>query len=525
MLRGTDEVHQYPGEMEMITVERKEQLRRSFYLEGKSIRQIQRESGHHRQTIRKALEDGLVPQYTRQAPRECPVLDGVKETIDQWLKEDLKRPAKQRHTAKRIFTRLKDEYGFTGAESTVRGYVGQQRRRAWSQSFIPLAYAPGEIAQVDFGQAEVVVAGEQRTAQLFCLRLGYSKQPFVMALPSQAQEAFFEGHARAFAFLGGVPHTLVYDNLKVAVKRILEGRNREEQAAFVALRSHYLFASQFCTPQEAHEKGLVEGLVGYARRNWLVPLPECASWEALNAYLESRCRAEGQRHLRGMEGTIGEALAQDQAALLPLPAQPYRCCVQHPARANGFGLVSFQTNRYSVPAEHGHEALWLRAYVERIEISNGQQTVAEHPRCYGREQDILNPVHYLGLLEQRPGAWDQAKPIQEWRQRWPKVFDAYLAALREHLPMSQATREFVRILRLHEEQAEALIAQALEKALAAHCYSADGVKQIAKRLSEPSRTPAPLSAELLPVADVAPVQWPEVAQFDRLLATVAGGAP
>ena len=507
----------------MITVERKEQLRRAFFVEGKSIREIQRETGHHRKTIRKALEDGLVPEYHRQAPRACPVLDPVKGIIDRWLDEDRDRPPKQRHTAKRIYTRLTSEYGFEGAESTVRGYVGTRRKEMGAQVFIPLAYAPGRIAQVDFGEAQVVLAGERRVVQLFCMRLGYSKQSFVTALPSQAQEAFFEGHMRAFAFLGGVPHTLVYDNLKVAVKRILGGRNREEQAAFVAFRSHYLFESQFCAPAEGHEKGLVEGLVGYARRNWLVPIPEFASWEELNSYLLSKCRAEGERRLRGMQETIGQALTQDQAAFLPLPAQPFRCCVQRPVRANGFGLVSFQTNRYSVPADHAHERLWLRAYVDRIEISNGQQSLAMHPRCYKREQDILNPLHYLPLLAQRPGAWDQAKPILEWQQRWPKVFDEYLAALRQHLSQSQATREFVAILGLHEEHAETRIAQALEVAMASHCYSADGVRQLLRHLNEQPHTPDPLTAQQLPIPDVGPVQWPEVRQFDQLLATAAGG--
>jgi hypothetical protein len=226
-----------------------------------------------------------------------------------------------------------------------------------------------------------------------------------------------------------------------------------------------------------------------------------------------------------MDGTIGEALIEDQAALRPLPAQPFRCCVQRPARANRFGLVSFLTNGYSVPAEHAHEALWIRAYVERIEISNGQRTLAVHPRCYGREQDILNPLHYLPLLEQRPGAWAQAKPILAWRQCWPSVFDDYLAALRQRLPMSVATREFVRILRLHGEHPEALIAQGLQVALDVHCYSAEGVKQIVLRLSEPAHAPAALTEEQLPLLDVSPVQWPEVGQFDRLLTTVAGGAP
>jgi len=508
----------------MITVEQKEQIRRAFYIEGKSIRQIQRETGYHRQTIRQALQDSAVPKYKRKGPKSSPVLDPVKPIIDHWLAEDRNKPPKQRHTAKRIHERLTTEYGFQGAESTIRSYVGRQRKAMRTQVFIPLSYQPGQTGQVDFGEAQVIIAGEQLKAQLFCLRLGYSKQPFVTAVPTQAQEAFFEGHVRAFAFLGGVPRELVYDNLKAAVKRILEGHNREEQTAFVAFRSHYLFESRFCTPRKGHEKGLVEGLVGYARRNWLVPVPEFASWDELNSYLLEKCSAEGQRKLRGMETTIGEALAQERALLLPLPSRPYPCCKMHPVQPNGFGLVSFKTNRYSVPADHVHEALWLRAYVDKIEITNGHQTLAVHTRCYKREQDILNPLHYLPLLEQRPGAWEQATPIQQWREHWPEVYDIYLAALRERLSTTQATREFVRILRLHEGHSEQVIAQALQQALAGHCYHADGVKQIVLRLTEPTQTTPPLEAETLSVPDVGPVTWPEVAQFDQLLQTVAGGA-
>jgi transposase len=503
----------------MLTVEAKEAIRRAHFLEGKSIRQIQQEQGYHRKTIRKALQDGEAPRYRQEKGRGSPVLGPVQGIIGQWLAEDEQRPAKQRHTAKRIYERLCAEYGFAGAESTVRYYVSQQRKRPGSAVFIPLAYAPGEIGQVDFGAAQVKLAGVLVTVQLFCLRLGYSKQPFVLALPSQAQEAFLEGHVQAFAFLGGAPKVLVYDNLKAAVKRILEGRNREEQAAFIGLRSHYLFASRFCTPAQGHEKGLVEGLVGYARRNWLVPPPAFANWQELNAYLAAKCRAEGERRLRGMCATVGEMLAVEQEQLLPLPAHPYPCCAMQPVAANGFGLVTYQTNRYSVPAEHAHERLWLRAFVHRIEISNGRQLLAVHERSYRREQDILQPLHYLALLEQRPGAWEQARPIREWQQQWPPVFHRYLEALREHLPADQGTREFVRILRLLGHHSEAVLAAALEQALAGHCHHADGVKQLVLRLTESAvHSPvAPLDAGQYAHLVVGPVTWPPLAQFDQLL--------
>jgi hypothetical protein len=185
-------------------------------------------------------------------------------------------------------------------------------------------------------------------------------------------------------------------------------------------------------------------------------------------------------------------------------------------------LVTFRTNRYSVPATHAHEKLWLRAFVDRVEIGNGRQVLAVHPRCYQREQDILDPLHYLPLLEQRPGAWDQAKPIQEWRQQWPRVYERY-DALREPLSRSQATREFVHVLQLHEDYPEQIIAQALEEALTGHCYSADGVKQLVLRLIEPPRLRRPLEEgeDLFP--DVSPVAWPEVSQFDRLLSQTRGG--
>ena len=506
----------------MITVNEKEQIRRAHYIQGMSIRQIQRELGYHRSTIRKALEGGEEPCYRQQAPRPSPVLEAVKAVIDHWLQEDRSKPPKQRHTAKRIHERLVQEYGFAGAESTVRRYVGQRRKGMHTQVFVPLEYEPGQIAQVDFGEAQVILAGELVTAQLFCLRLGYSKLPFVTALPTQAQEAFLEGHVRAFTFLGGVPRVLVYDNLKAAVKRILEGNNREEQTAFVAFRSHYLFESRFCNPAQAHEKGLVEGLVGYARRNWLVPTPAFAAWEALNAFLLEKCRAEGGRRLRGMELTIGEAFELERAYLLRLPGRPYPCCSLHPVQPNGFGLVSFQTNRYSVPAEHAHEALWLRAFVERIEITNGQKVLATHSRCYGREQDILNPLHYLRVLETRPGAWEQAKPIQEWRRHWPEIYDRYLAALRERLSSNQATKEFVRILRLHEDYSETLIAQALEQALAGHCYTADGVKQLVLRLAEPAPPSQPLDLAQAGYLGSIQVAWPALSQFDRLLSAKGG---
>ncbi|MFQ5875216.1 MAG: IS21 family transposase [Dehalococcoidia bacterium] len=420
----------------MLTVDRREEIRRAYYVDGKSIRRIAREGHHDRRTVRKALRDAGPPRYTLRQPRARPALGPYVELIDRWLEEDLSRPPKQRHTARRIYCRLVEEHGFRGGESTVREYVRKHRPRERSL-FIPLAYEPGEDAQCDFGEGWIVLGGRRITAQVLCMRLCFSKIPFVMVFPHQRQEAFFEGQKEAFSFFGGVPHTIWYDHLSQAVKQTLVGRKPKEQEAFIAFRSHYLFDSRFCNPGEAHEKGLVENLVGYARRNFLVPLPEVDSFQDLNAILRERCLAEAMRRLRGETLTIGELWVQERPHLRALPAHPFPCCRTVPVRPNRLSLVTFETNRYSVPVEHAYHSLFLRAFVHKVEITDGTRLIATHARCYEREQDILDVLHYLPLLRERPGALDHAKAFKTWTR--PAVLDRYLEALRERLPHRVAT--------------------------------------------------------------------------------------
>jgi hypothetical protein len=253
-----------------------------------------------------------------------------------------------------------------------------------------------------------------------------------MALPHQRQEAVFEGHKESFHFFGGVPRSIWYDRLTQAVKRSLLGRRAQEQESFTAFRSHYLFQSRFCNPGEGHEKGLVENLVGYARRNFLVPVPEAASFQELNALLRERCLAEAGRKLRGERQPIGALWEEERSRLLPLPRRDFPCCRTLPVKANGLSLVTFDTNRYSVPVDTGPEQLWLHAFVDRIQVTAGARVVAVHPRSYGREEDVLDPLHYLPLLRERPGALDHAKPLKQWT--WPPGLREYLEALRQRLP-------------------------------------------------------------------------------------------
>jgi transposase len=507
----------------MITVDEKEVLRRKVLIEGQSIRQVARDNGCSRATVKQALVDPLPSVYHLSQARKCPVMDPFREVIDNWLLEDRDGPAKQRHTAHRIYERLRSTpYDFQGGEPTVRRFV-RERKAALGidqpDAFIPLEFGPGQDAQCDFGEAQVIIAGEQLTAQYLVMTLCYSTLPFVMAFPHQRQEAFFEGHVAAFQFFGGVPWRVWYDNLTQAVKRILAGRNRQEQQAFTGLRSHHLFEARFCTPGQGHEKGLVEALVGQIRRNFMVPLPEAGSWAELNAYFWACCEREKQRRRHGATQTMGERWTTERSSLLPLPAQPFEACVQVISHVNKERMVAFDGNAYSVPLNPGHPRInvVVKAFVHRVVISYQGKAVAEHPRCYAKGQEILDPLHYLDLLADRPRAFEHAKPIRHWRDQWPPVYERYLAALRQRFDEAQAVRRFVQVLRLHGEFPAADVEQAVQQALDVECFNADGVRHLLLVQDDPVPIPVLLDLAAQPELYQMPVMAPNLARYNQLM--------
>ncbi|RME32914.1 MAG: IS21 family transposase, partial [Deltaproteobacteria bacterium] len=283
------------------------------------MKQIQQELGHSYWTVRKALDVPEPQPYQRTQPTPAPVLGPYKERIQELLAENEHLPRKQHYTSRRIYQIIRGE-GYQGAESTLRRYVSQCRKEnRRPQVFLPLGFPPGQAGQVDWGEGQVVMANQPRAVQLFIMRLCYSRRTFVMAFPTQRQEAFFLGHAQAFPFFQGVPRTLIYDNLKTAVYKILSGRNRMEQAHFTRLRSHYLFEARYCTPGAGHEKGGVESAVGYVRRNFLTPPPQVADFSELNQLLLAACLEEDQRILARMDRSIGERWQEERPHLQPLP--------------------------------------------------------------------------------------------------------------------------------------------------------------------------------------------------------------
>ena len=462
-------------------------VRRACMVEGMSIQEAARVFGLHRDTVRKMLMYSVPPGYRRERPPRRPKLEPYTGVIDRILDEDLSLPKKQRHTAKRIYDRLRDEYGFTGKYTIVKDYVRERRRRG-QEMFVPLSHPPGH-AQCDFGQARAVIDGVEQRIHYFVLDLPHSDGCFVKAYPAETTEAFCDGHVSAFSFLGGVPQSIVYDNTKLAVAKILGDGRRKRTRVFSEFQSHYLFEDRFGRPG----KGKVEGSVGYVRRNYLVPIPSFESYEALNAYLEERCMERMEDRLRGHDETIGQRMERDLEALLPLPAAPYEASDKHVSRVSSLSLVRYRTNDYSVPVAYGHRDVLVRGYVNEVVISCGSEVIARHRRSYERDDFVFDPLHYLPLLERKTGALDQAAPLAGWDL--PEEFGV-LRRLLESRMGKQGKREFVQVLRLMESFRKQEVHHAVRDALRLGAVSFDAVKHLV--LCRIDGRPPRLDLELYP---------------------------
>src|SRR6202049_2302053 len=429
----------------MKRVELYAQVRRAVYVEGISQREAARRFGIDPRTVAKMLAFSVPPGYRRSRPPARPKLDPFTGIIDGILAADEGRPRKQRHTSKRIFERLREEHGYAGGITIVKDYVLARRLRQ-REVFVPLRHDSGH-AQADFGEALAEIAGVERKIHFFAIDLPHSDACFVQAYPAETIEAFCDGHNAAFRFFGGVPKSILYDNTKLAVARILGDGRRQRTRVFGELQSHYLFADRFGRPGKGNDKGKVEGLVGYARRNFLVPIPQVTSFAELNARLLECCRRRWSDRLRSHDETIGERLVRDRDAFLSLPQAPYDACEKRAARVNSLSLVRYRGNDYSVPTAYGHREVLVRGYVHQVVIACAADEIACHPRSYEREDFVFNPLHYLALLERKIGALDQAAPLVGWAL--PEEF-ATLRRLLEARMGKSGKREFVQVLRLLE---------------------------------------------------------------------------
>jgi transposase len=485
-------------------------VRRAVVVDKMSEREAARQFGLARETVRKMLRYAVPPGYRRQQPVRRPKLGAWIGIIDQILEQDKAEGKKQRHTAKRIFERLRDEHSYTGGYTIVKDYV-RLRKLSQREMFVPLEHPPGD-AQADFGEAMVVIAGVERKAHYLVMDLPQSDDCFVMAFPAETTEAFLEGHNHAFAYFGGVPHTILYDNTKLAVARILGDGTRMKTRAFTELQSHYLFAEKFGRPGKGNDKGKVEGLVGYARRNFMVPRPRYATWEEFNTHLLIQCQKRRERKLRGHQHTIGERFEKDRERLLSLPPAPYEACEKRSTRVTSMSLVRYRTNDYSVPVEWGHREVLVKGFVHEVVICAANEVIARHPRSYEREDMVFNPLHYLALLEQKTNALDQAAPLAGWVL--PEGF-AQMHRLMEARLGKKGKREFVQTLRLLETFALPEVERAIDDALRLGAISFDAVKHLL--LCRIERRPARLDLENYPHLPAAQVATTAVADYLTLL--------
>jgi transposase len=501
-------------------------IREWVLVQGRSQRSAAARFGVSRDTVARLLDEPpeeAMRRYRRSAPRPAPVRARVLAHLDGWIQENVRlqrRAPKQRWTAHRMWQEL-TRMDIMVAESTVRQLVREQRQTA-APAYVPLAFAPGERAEFDFGHALVCLAGHEQSLPFLAGRLRYSGAMFLMVFPSERQDAFLLGQQQAFAFWGGVPRTCVYDNLKDAVARILMGHRRTEQHAFLHFRSVYGFEAVFANVRAGWEKGSVENLVGYARRTYLVPIPAAESLEALNAELLERCREDQQRTMAGRAVSIAALLEQEGSTLLPLPAHVPDVGLVREVRVRSTGRVRFEANDYSVPVRYAARLLTLKADPFRVRLFAGEEEVASHPRSYMRGQVLEDFRHYVPLLLEKPFAVPFASALRHGNlpPQW-EGFRRELVARRE-----DGNREFARILHLCLSHAVEEVGAALALAAASGSYSADAVRQLLHWADTPTTAPAPLDPARYPeYAQTQP--RPDLAAYNRLLEAqrAAPGAP
>jgi transposase len=447
------------------------EIRQRVLVDGESKRSILRETGMHWTTLEKILAEPKPPGYQLKQARPKPVIGPYLGQIRQILKDDRQAPRKQRHSAMRIFKRMR-EAGYSGGYTQVKEAVNELKSEN-QEVFVPLIHRPGE-AQVDFGKAYVKDHGSLEEVSYFAMSLPYSDAMFVRIYERECTESFWDGHIKAFEFFGGVPWRISYDNTSIAVKKVA-GRERKLTDGFLRLQSHYLFKAHFCQPARGNEKGVVEGAVGFARRNFMVPVPEIVSGlDHLNAQLLEQCHTDMERRLRGQDGTKAELLKEDQAAFRLLPSAPFEGCRKLSTASNSLSLVRFDRNDYSVPVEYAHRMVVVKGFVDRVEICRLTETIAVHPRLWTQEDITFDPLHYLALLERKPGALEHARPLSDWEL--PECFDILKRRLEDELE-AEGKREYIRVLRLLEKHSTHAVGQAIEKGLAVRAHTRDAIAQ------------------------------------------------
>ena len=493
----------------MLTVFQYGDIRRA-HRDGMSIREIARTFHHSRKKVRQILAEAEPRPYTRTQPTPAPVLGAFHGVIDTILADDEKAPPKQRHTAMQLFRRLRDEHGYRGGYDQVRRYVGQHLRDR-RETFIPLAHDPGQRLEADFGHIYVDFPSGRKQVPVLITVWSYSNYPFVMAMPSERTEAILAGMVAAFDFFGFAPHEVWWDNPRTVASQIFSGRERRVNERYAALASHYAFDPLFCMPARGNEKPYAETRVRVLQRQWATPVPSVADLDALNAMFRARCVHERERTVAGYVESIGQRLERDRTAAVALPTHPFDACVLQPGQVDKYQTVRFDRNRYSVPRACAFQTVMVKGYIDRVDVVADGAVVARHQRCYGRDEQILDPLHYLAALGRRPAALDHAPVLRDWQLA--PCFTQLRDALEKRLGKA-AQRHFVRVLQLLGEHPMQRVQAVVEACLAKGEIDAERIiAQVRCRAAVHTNAPA---IEAIPLSQYQ-VPRPELSRFDLLL--------
>jgi transposase len=396
----------------MRTVDDFAEIRR-LHRDGLSARQIARRLRVGRDTIRKALANPEPRPYTRSAPRPAPTFGPFRPIVDAILDADQTAPRKQRHTATQIYRRLVAEHGYAGSYHPVQRHL-KDRRRGQRETLVPLDHAPGHRCEADFGHIHVDFPDGRRLVPVLVMTWSYSNAPFAVALPTERTEAVLHGMSEAFAFFGGVPREVWWDNPATVAVRVGRGRERTMHPRYAALASHYTFAGRFCLPATPQEKPRVENRVKDLERRWATPVPRVKDLAELNEHLRRCCLQARDRSCGSNAETVGVRFERDLAAAGPLPARAFDACVFDTGRVDKYQTVAFDGNRYSVPRRYAFGVVTIRGFVDRVEVMADHHVVAMHRRSYARRERILDPRHFLAVLEHKPATLDHAPVLRDW---------------------------------------------------------------------------------------------------------------
>lgn len=491
---------------------------RTAHAKGESIRSIARRLGCAEKSVRKAIDSqtGQPPPYTRTRAVGYPKLGPFVDLVEQILRDDESAPKKQRHHATHVYRRLKAEHGYAGSYYPVRRYLAS-RRQDDRETFMRLDHPPGRRMECDFGQVRIDFPDGRRKVDVLTCVWSFSHCPFLIALPTQRTESILEGMSRAFEFFSCVPQEVWWDNPRAVAIEILRGRDRTLSPAYAALASHYRFDPLFCMPRKGQEKSDAERTVFALERRACTPVPSVKDVDDLNGRLQAFCRAERDRIVSGQTRTIGENFESEKFRAPALPEHRFDACIKRTSGVDKYQTAGFDNNRYSVPRRAAFGTVTVKAYVDRVSIVHNGQLVAEHRRSYGRHESVIDPIHYVGILERKPAWLDHVPAFRDWKL--PESFAHLRTVFHQQHGRRTGNRHYIRVLQLLTRHPTSRLDAAIGPMLHRPALTAERIAERACRLaqSDPSPSSSTTSEEADPIVRRVQVPMPDLRRFDQLL--------